>query len=120
LEITPVEYSDLSAELPDYRLGDVLAEVEGAGVPIDASVKAAAAEFDSVRGRLLSFYDRARQRARQMASRAVDFARADGGQALLVCLGFHQPTVQAAWRAERITHLIVMPDVSGDLNSSPR
>ena len=112
LEITPEEYSDLSAELAEYCLVDVLAEVAAAGVAVDAKVKVAAKEFDAVRVRLLRFYDLARQRGRQMASRTLEFAREDGGQALLVCLGFHQPTVQATWQAERVSHLVVIPDVT--------
>ncbi|MFO0940043.1 MAG: hypothetical protein U0930_04685 [Pirellulales bacterium] len=112
LEITPEEYSDLSAELPDYRLEDVLNAVASSRVIVDTGFKAAAKEFDSERSRLLAFYDVARKRARQMANRTLEFAREDGGQALLVCLGFHQPAVLAAWRAAEASHLVVMPDLT--------
>jgi hypothetical protein len=108
LELTPEAYEELAGE-PDRSLEGVLAELAAAGAALGEGVRAAARELDAGRDGLLRFYTLARQRARGMAARTVELAREHGGKGLLLCLGFHQPVVQAAWLAHEVSFVVVRP-----------
>jgi hypothetical protein len=108
LEVQPAEYNDIS-DLGDGVLTNTVAALAALGVAVDPSVVRSATKYDSLRVTFERFYDLARRRARQMASLTVELARKHGNRGVLICLGFHVPTIKATWVAERVTYEIILP-----------
>jgi hypothetical protein len=129
LELVPEEYDELVAEFEDYTLARLLKYLgyvgntqspggqwnvrhvagKGSVMPDDIAMKVA--EFDDRREYFLSFYDLARRRARHMAMRTIELAAEKDGRALLICLGFLQPTVRESWLARGASFVFLKPSI---------
>jgi hypothetical protein len=113
LEVTPDAYDELTDLADECSLASVLDALAAAGARVDPGMTQAARVLDGRRDRFPRFYECAQARARGMAERTADLAGENGGRAVLICLGFHQPTVRAVWRARRLSYLFTFPPVGG-------
>ena len=114
LQLAPELYDQLVETLDDAFLAIILATLQSAGVTVAPDVLAAARRFDERRDFFISFYDSARKRASGMALgtlQQMDQLSID--KALLICLGFHRPTVKATLASEQIPFWILYPITRG-------
>ncbi len=114
LQLSPELYDQLVAEMDDTFLAVILESLQSAGVTVAPEVLAAAQRFDERRDFFISFYDSARKRASGMALgtlQQMDQLNVD--KALLICLGFHRPTIKATLESEAVPFWILYPITRG-------
>jgi hypothetical protein len=110
LQLSPELYEQLVEVVDDAFLAIILESLQSAGVTVAPEVLASARRFDERRDFFISFYDSARKRASGMALgtlQQMDQLSVD--KALLICLGFHRPTVKATLESEQIPFWILYP-----------
>jgi hypothetical protein len=114
LQLTPTEYDHLIEDLDDCSLSKVIETLTHLGISVDTAVMHEVAQFDQRRDFLLSFYDNARQRANSMALRTLErMDKVQANQAVLICLGFHLPTIKSVWSGQPVSYSILLPHQSG-------
>lgn len=114
LQLSPELYDQLVEVLDDAFLAEILESLHRDGVTVAPELLAAARRFDERRDFFISFYDSARKRASEMALgtlQQMDELSVD--KALLICLGFHLPTIKATWESEQIPFWILYPITRG-------
>ena len=119
LQLSPELYDHLVAEVDDAFLTVILGSLQSAGVAVAPEVLAAAQRFDERRDFFISFYDSARKRASGMALgtlQQMDQLNVD--KALLICLGFHRPTVKATLESEQVPFWILYPITRGSSSAA--
>jgi hypothetical protein len=114
LQLSPELYDQLVEVLDDAFLTNMLELLQSAGVMVAPELLASARRFDERRDFFISFYDSARQRASGMALGTLQqMDQLSVGKALLICLGFHRPTVEATLKSEQIPFWILYPITRG-------
>jgi hypothetical protein len=114
LQLSPELYDQLVETVDDAFLTVILESLQSADVTVASEVLASARRFDERRDFFISFYDSARKRASGMALgtlQQMDQLSVD--KALLICLGFHRPTVKATLESEQIPFWIFYPITRG-------
>jgi len=114
LQLSPELYDQLVEVLDDAFLALILNSLQSRGVTVAPQVWADARRFDERRDFFIGFYDSARKRASGMALgtlQQMDQLRVD--KALLICLGFHRPTVKATLESEQVPFWILYPITRG-------
>lgn len=114
LQLSPELYDQLVEVMDDAFLALILNSLQSHGVKVAPEVWADARRFDERRDFFISFYDSARKRASGMALgtlQQMDQLKLD--KALLICLGFHRPTVRATWESEQVPFWILYPITRG-------
>lgn len=114
IQLSPELYDLLVETVDDAFLAVILNSLQSAGVTVAAEVLASARRFDERRDFFFSFYDSARKRASGMALgtlQQMDQLSVD--KALLICLGFHRPTVKTTLESEQIPFWILYPITRG-------
>jgi len=110
LRLTPYEYDDLIENLDDCSLSKVVETLSHLGIGFDMAAMPEIAQFDQRRDFLRSFYDNTRQRASSMALRTLEHMdTVQANQAVLICLGFHLPTIMSIWSGQPISYSIIVP-----------
>ena len=121
LTLMPEEYDVLVEVLDDAFLTGILESLSLGNMAVSAEVLDAARHFDERRDFFISFYGNARKRASGMALGTLQQMDQSGvGKALLICLGFHLPTIKATLTSEQIPFWIFYPVVksSGSAETS--
>lgn len=114
LQLSPELYDQLVEVVDDAFLAIILNSLQAAGVTVAPDVWAAARRFDERRDFFISFYDSARKRASGMALGTLQqMHESNVDKALLICLGFHRPTVKATLESEQIPFWILYPITRG-------
>jgi hypothetical protein len=114
LQLSADLYDQLVETVDDAFLCVILESLQSAGVTVAPDVLASARRFDERRDFFISFYDSARKRASGMALgtlQQMDQLSVD--KAVLICLGFHCPTVKATLESEQIPFWMLYPITRG-------
>ena len=114
LQLLPERYDQLVENVDDAFLTIILEWLQSTGVTVAPELLASARRFDERRDFFINFYDSARKRASGMALgtlQQMDQLKVD--KALLICLGFHRPTVTATLQSEQIPFWILYPITRG-------
>lgn len=110
LELAPEDYDQAVEEIDDASMSRILETLADQGGRVESGLLEEARRFDERRDLLLSFYQNARRRASGMAAGTLRRMEELGmARAVLVCLGFHVPTVRATWAGEGVSFLFLHP-----------
>lgn len=110
LQLVPSEYDYLIEHMDDSSLGKMVETLSNLGIRVDRETMREVTQFDQKRDFILSFYDNARQRANSMAIRTLEHMdKVNANQAVLICLGFHLPTIKSVWSGQNVSYSIILP-----------
>lgn len=108
--LTPERYDMLMADLDDSTLEKVIETLASQGRRFSTPVRDKARDFDKERDYFSKFYDRARKRASGMAKRTLGLMEEQRTDvAILICLGFHIPSVCNVLSANRASYTVIHP-----------
>lgn len=110
-ELGPSEYEELLLHENEYRLSSIFESLSGLGCSIDPDLLSEAHRYDAAIGEYCHYYDAARDRAVAIGSGTVQaMEKLDVDKAVLLCLGFHLPTLTAIWRGLNVGFVVLQPN----------